>query len=423
MTPLTAMKRTALSLLSLLCLGFVLQACADESPQVKVCTLTKADYAACEAMVKTFFSEEKKKKNKKNKKKKEKESSDDAGAGDDAGADDDGGASDDGDGGAGDDGRRKLMEHDVNWKCVEPADKSESVLQMLENKECNLATDMDAHDVYDANKDWGYQAILAEDYTGDGDGLTYYGIAVVPASTCEEKPNVTLSDFKGGSACSTGYKRTSGWTIPLATILTLEEGDTDVEDLKKDMMNVTDWEVMANFFPEMCSPGGPEEAEETLCSNCIGDCKRGDKEPYSGYAGSLRCLMEGKGEIAFMKETTPLDFAADGNTPEGWSSKSLADLKLVCPDGGCADPADYSRCNYARIPSHMIAVSPDLPVDEIRSEFVDAMKSQEWEDWLATNPSLFKGGTKALVPIEEDTVEYMGKLVDVYKILESLGYY
>merc|ERR1712176_886035 len=174
-TPLTAMKRTALSLLYLLCLGFVLQACADESPQVKVCTLTKADYAACEAMVKTFFSEEKKKKNKKNKKKKEKESSDDAGAGDDAGADDDGGASDDGDGGA--------------------------------------------------------------------------------------------------------------------------------------------------------------------------------------------------GEIAFMKETTPLDFAADGNTPEGWSSKSLADLKLVCPDGGCADPADYSRCNYARIPSHMIAVSPDLPVDEIRSEF------------------------------------------------------
>merc|ERR1712219_41251 len=152
-------KRTALSLLSLLCLGFVLQACADESPQVKVCTLTKADYAACEAMVKTFFSEEKKKKNKKNKKKKEKESSDDAGAGDDAGADDDG------DGGAGDDGRRKLMEHDVNWKCVEPADKSESVLQMLENKE------------------WGYQAILAEDYTGDGDGPTYYGIAVVPAST------------------------------------------------------------------------------------------------------------------------------------------------------------------------------------------------------------------------------------------------
>ena len=83
--------------------------------------------------------------------------------------------------------------------------------------------------------------------------------------------------------------------------------------------------------------------------------------------------------------------------------------------GGIGGAGSWPRGPPLWPPEHL--ENPDI------GHIVDAMKSQEWEDWLATNPSLFKGGTKALVPIEEDTVEYMGKLVDVYKILESLGYY
>merc|ERR1711985_172083 len=347
-------------------------------------------------------------------------SDDDGGAGDDAGAaDDDGGGDDTGqsdDDGGGDDGRRKLLAGHITWQCIRPGgaapdggrrllaegNVSASVMQMLEKKECNLATDLDARDVYQANKALGYQAIFAEDSKGDGEGRTLHAVAVVPASTCEANPNVTLADLKGGNACSAGYKQTSGWTIPLATMVTQGDG-SNTEELGK-----TDWEAMTSFFPQMCSPGGPEEADEKLCANCAGDCESGDGEPYSGHAGSMRCLMEGKGDVAFTKETAPLDFAAD--------------VKLVCPNGGCADVADHDTCNFATVPTNMIAVSPDLPVDEIRSEMMEKMNSQEWSDWMASNPSLFKGGSKGLVPIQEDTVEYMGNIADVYQSLDNLGY-
>merc|ERR1719321_2620529 len=306
------------------------------------------------------------------------------------------------------------------WSCVKPDEgEEETVLEMIEAGSCNFATDLDAHDLYDANKLHGFQAVAAEDYTGEGKGLTYYGVAVVPASACAANPEITLGDLKGLRSCHTGYKRTSGWTIPLANVVDLEQQAQGPEYIK----DKNDYDIMSSFFTGMCAPGGPEEATEMLCANCDGDCKR-DSDPYSGYAGSLRCLMEGGGDVAFMKETTSQDYAADGNDPQPWSSVSKADLKLVCPDGGCADVDDFDGCNYARIPSHMVAVSAkELPVDEIRDTFMDAASTPAFANCLSTKPALFKAGTKGMVPIQEDTITYMGKLVDVYSILEDLGYY
>jgi len=375
---------------------------------VKVCASTDKEYAACQQMVDTFFGGEAKSAPM---------------------------MSDD-------DGKRRrnraLLQSEISWKCVKPgmadapmmsdddgkrrrrslqAGKS-SVLEMIANGECNFGMDMDAHDVYDANKDFGYQAIAAEDYTGTGQGLTYYGVAVVPASVCEANPSISLADFKGKRSCHTGYKRTSGWTIPLATIVTLVKEDQDMATLEAE----TDYDIMLSYFPEMCAAGGPASVAGEMCKNCAGDCKR-DSDPFSGYAGSLRCLMADAGDIAFMKETTALDFASDGADPQPWSTMAKDDLRLVCPQGGCAPVGDFDACNYARIPSHMVAVSPDLPVPEVREAFMSAASGPDFAKWLATGPALFKSGTKGMVPIEEETVQYMGKLVDVYKILEDLGYY
>merc|ERR1712093_473138 len=130
--------------------GWVCSAAADAAV-VKVCAVGEKEYASCEEMVETFFSSP--------------------------------------DGG-------------LSWECVKPrmADGSalvsddgrrrsllakDDILEMISKGECNFGMDMDAHDVYDANKDYGFQAIAAEDYTGKGEGLTYYGVAVVPASVCE----------------------------------------------------------------------------------------------------------------------------------------------------------------------------------------------------------------------------------------------
>ncbi|QDZ19408.1 transferrin-like domain-containing protein [Chloropicon primus] len=390
------MRSVGLLVAALLALG----SASAQAVDVKVCAAADKEYLACMEMVKTFFS---------------------GGGGaegqveedDDMGGDDTGPVSDDGR------RRRSLLASQFNWECVKPAAGEDSVLEMISTGACNFGMDMDAHDVYDANKDYGFEAIAAEDYTGSGKGLTYYGVAVVPASVCEANPKVSLADLKGSRSCHTGYKRTSGWTIPLASIVSIERDASGVEAIS----NKKDYEIMLEYFPQMCAPSGPEEVQDQMCANCIGDCKR-DSDPYSGYAGSLRCLMEGGGDVAFMKETTSQDYAADGNDPQPWSSVSKADLKLVCPDGGCADVDDFDGCNYARIPSHMVAVSAkELPVDEIRAAFMDAASTPAFANWLSTKPALFKAGTKGMVPIQEDTITYMGRLVDVYAILEDLGYY
>jgi len=376
-----------------------------EGTKVKVCCVGDEEYDACVQMVDAFFGGVA-----------AEDSGDDdgkrrrsllqapalewqcvkIGAGDDAGGDDDGKRR-----------RRSLLAQG-------------SVMEMIANGECNLGMDMDAHDVYDANKDFAFEALAAEDYTGDGLGLTYYGVAVVPASTCELSPGLTLSDMAGAKSCHTGYRRTSGWTIPMGTIADLQIQANGVAAVD----GKTDIEVMQAFFPEMCAPGGPDENSEAMCANCVGDCKRGPTEPYSGYAGSLRCLMEGGGSVAFMKETTALDFASDGTAPQDWSTLRKADLKLLCPQGGCMDVEDFDSCNYARIPSHMVAASSEeLPLDQVRAQLMEAAATPAFAQWLATAPALFKSGTVGLVPVQQDTVEYLGKLVNVYKVLEDLGFY
>ncbi len=393
----------ALALTALASLALSMVASAEGVP-VKVCCVGDEEFEACQQMVDAFF----------------------------------GGS--EGEGADGDDKRRRslLQAPSLEWQCVkigagddDAGDGDDgrrrrrsllakgSVMEMIANGECNLGMDMDAHDVYDANKDFGFEALAAEDYTGDGLGLTYYGVAVVPAATCELSPGLTLADMAGAKSCHTGYQRTSGWTIPMGTIadLQIQSGGIAAIDGK------TDVEVMRAFFPEMCAPGGPEEAADAMCANCAGDCKRGPTEPYSGYAGSLRCLMEGGGAIAFMKETTPLDFASDGTAPQDWSTLRKSDLKLLCPQGGCADVADFDSCNYARIPSHMVAASGTLPLDQVREDLMRVAADPAFAQWLATSPALFKSGTVGLVPVQQDTVQYLGKLVNVYKVLEDLGFY
>merc|ERR1712003_558699 len=118
-------------------------------------------------------------------------------------------------------------------------------MEMIQNGDCNFGMDMDAHDVYDAKRDYGWEAIVGEDY-GDGEGLTYYGVAVVPTSVCEANPNVSLADFRGMRSCHTGYKRTSGWTIPLAYILTMDKEEMGAEAFATMLDGEEDYDLMAD---------------------------------------------------------------------------------------------------------------------------------------------------------------------------------
>ena len=62
-----------------------------------------------------------------------------------------------------------------------------------------------------------------------------------------------------------------------------------------------------------------------LCAQCSGigknKCARSSSEPYYSYDGALKCLKDGKGDVAFIKASTVL------------SDSSKANYELLCLDG------------------------------------------------------------------------------------------
>lgn len=49
--------------------------------------------------------------------------------------------------------------------------------------------------------------------------------------------------------------------------------------------------------------------------------------------GALRCLVEGGGDVAFVKHTTVYE-NADGKRKQWWARNTLSyDFQLLCPDG------------------------------------------------------------------------------------------
>ncbi|PWQ83414.1 hypothetical protein DKY64_22225, partial [Stenotrophomonas maltophilia] len=64
-------------------------------------------------------------------------------------------------------------------------------------------------------------------------------------------------------------------------------------------------------FCASCAPGADKDS--ILCSLCMGSgnavggestkCKASAEELFYGYGGAFRCLVEGKGDVAFVKHS------------------------------------------------------------------------------------------------------------------------
>jgi Transferrin len=152
-----------------------------------------------------------------------------------------------------------------------------------------------------------------------------------------------------------GYRKTSGWTMPVGTLLAngvlSAAGNTD-PSIPNDIYAVQ------QFFSKSCASSDaepPVDGKTGICSGCGGDCTWGAGEPYTDYPGSFACLKAGAGQIAFTRQ---------GEVP----AAEEADYKLVCPDGRTLPLSAYETCNLARVPSHMVITGGARP-----ASFVVAM--------------------------------------------------
>ncbi|XP_018576299.1 transferrin [Anoplophora glabripennis] len=230
-----------------------------------------------------------------------------------------------------------------------------------------------------AQREYNLKPIVAEQYGPLGG--SYYAVAVVKKGSSYQ----SLSDLKGAKSCHTGIGRTAGYNAPLYQLL------------KQNLIEKTNCpypKALSEYFSGgNCLPGSKDtrfgltkEVTDKLCTLCGGNVDKSDlstkcnfdtTEAYSGYTGAFRCLVEGGGDVAFVKHVT-VPGNTDGNNKDSWAvNLKSSDYELLCPEGGRAKPDEFAKCNFAHAPPHMVVtgnLKTESDIDEIRNALISASK-------------------------------------------------
>lgn len=216
--------------------------------------------------------------------------------------------------------------------------------------------------------------IVAEQY--DLQDPSYYVVAVAQ----QPDKDTDLLYLKGKRSCHTGVGTAAGWVIPMSFLISNER-------MRSFGCNAA--HAAAEFFQKSCVPGVLSReytlgdwSYANLCDLCHGTgssyCSRDASEPFYGNTGALRCLVEGGGEIAFVKHTTVLENTA-GKNRQWWARPMMpGDFELLCRDGTRAKQHEYERCNLGKVSSNAI-VTDGKKQDYIINSYIDLfLHSQQY---------------------------------------------
>lgn len=217
---------------------------------------------------------------------------------------------------------------------------------------------LDAGDVYRGGWHYGLIPIMAEVYNLGTPH--YYAVAV----TKQRDNSSELIYLKRKNTCHTGVGQAAGWIIPMAWLI----GNERIRDYGCDSVRAA-----AEYFSKSCAPGAQSTfftnryesnywQYSHLCDLCHGQashyCDRNHMEDYYGYTGAFRCLVEGGGNVAFVKHTTVTE-NCDGKRKEWWARNQLTtDYELLCRDGTRASARDYKKCFLGKVKANALVTSP-----------------------------------------------------------------
>lgn len=282
----------------------------------------------------------------------------------------------------------------------------EECIKKIMRKEAD-AIAVDGGEVFTAGK-CGLVPAMVEQYDADlcsapGEASSYFAVAVAKKGS-----GVTWKTLKGKRSCHTGLGRTAGWNIPMGLI------HKETKDCN-----------FTSYFSKGCAPGF--EKSSPFCAQCkgsgkaVGDeskCKASSDEQYYGYTGAFRCLVEGAGDVAFIKHTIVSE-STDGSGPAWAKDLKSSDFELLCQDGTTQPVSKFRECHLAKVPAHAVITRP-----ETRKEVVSILLEQQAKFGSSgSDPSfkmfqsdlgknlLFKDSTKCLQEIPRDTkfTDFLGK--------------
>lgn len=139
----------------------------------------------------------------------------------------------------------------------------------------------------------------------------------------------------------------------------------DITDCNNHVKTATDYfgqSCAVNALVDKYNPIG--DNSDKLCHLCTGKVpgeKCTPKDPYAGFEGAFRCLVE-KGEIAFVKHTTVNEMVESGLIP----GVTVDQFELLCKDGSRKPVSEYRQCHWGLVQSHALVVSSARTTSERR---------------------------------------------------------
>lgn len=288
----------------------------------------------------------------------------------------------------------------VILECVLAEDKYECFKFIFEDKADLMVAD--AGEIYTAGKYYNLLPITTEIYNAGPNQPSYsdhYSVAVVKRGS-----GMTLASLKGANSCHGGVGTSSGWNIPISTLI--EKQLLEIVDCNNHVKAAT------NFFNKMCAPdalntqfnptGDNPTSACDLCKGRIGSNFCTNQDPYAGNIGAMYCLIDGGGDVAFVRHNSLQELAAIN------SSININDFELLCPNyvgspyntpgmtnlypSPTAPISEYANCNWGIVPGRGVLTSSRKALSQRRS----------YREFLKESSTLF-GGMVENSPITNPT--------------------
>ncbi|XP_034658557.1 melanotransferrin [Drosophila subobscura] len=268
----------------------------------------------------------------------------------------------------------------LNLTCFK-AFSADECIHHIDREKAHI-TSLDAGDVFTAGRYNSLIPIMQEKL--EGGFQEYQSVAVIKKGAL---PDVTsLHGLRNKRACFPWVGSLAGWIVPIHTLQ--KEGGMEVVDCNNQV------KTAANYFNRSCAvysltdkynPIG--DNSDKLCTLCTGKIPGGrcsSADPYFGYEGAFRCLLEA-GDVAFLRHSTVSEML---QTPE-FVILSPDKFELLCRDGRRVPINDYRQCNWGQVPADAIVTSSARSFSD-RAQYQMFLKriSELYSDGLReTNPN------------------------------------
>ena len=210
---------------------------------------------------------------------------------------------------------------------------------------------MDGGSAWMGWKEYGLAAMAAD---MKSDGRTYYDAHAVVLNGSEMANAYLDGDdstdpfalLQGKTSCHTGWLKSAGMLLPMGYLIS--EG----------------------YAPVVGSEYDIESLRSTIFSYFNEDASIPDSgTPYASYSGAVRCLSEGAGDVAFVKDSTIGSYCGyeDAAENEDW----------------CLDEEEYILLpSYGSAPSHPVMYNPDRIDIQTRTAILNALLSMNDEMYV-----------------------------------------